>query len=364
MMIGSILITLMSTNYYGILTARIFFGLSFGTSYISSLKYCAEISSPETRVQFLFIQHFHLTLGMLLHALFQITHLSSFLMGISGMIFSLASLPFGYLKMLPSSIFLIQKHYSEEEVLERSLYFQYKNTDRVHMELEEIHKHIIDEKKRGFKFYSQHNMEALLTVVFIKFGYLSVYNIYHNYLRLIFMRSFLLEYIEVMSLTARLLGAVIGFFLLDRILKKLQFSLPAIVISILLLAFGILLSLNGFSQIWMPVAILLPVEFFLGVGVAGMSEIVKAEIFPLKERATSLSLTIFIEELIHVLMIILVYTLLLNLGSNPSLWPFVFAGTTLASGLIVLIVLKDSRKESFHHVTKLYSRNFLNKSRN
>lgn len=351
MLIGLIIFIILPQNYYSILISRCFIGLAFGCSYISSLFYISEIASMEIRSKSIFFLHLCLTSGMLLHAIFQIIG-SEILMLSFCIILVILSLPFAYFKMLSSHIFLLLNRSSDS--LERLLYFQHKNSENVHLELERIENHIIDEDKRRFNFFGLHNITALMIIVLVKVGYLSFFNILNNFLRTLFMKSFLIQYTETTALCARLAGAIVGLFLLDQIPKKWQFSLSAVVVSLLLFAFGSLLIMDTFMSLWLPLLFFLPIEFFIGIGLGGMGEVLKAEILPLKERSISFAVVCFIEEILHIAVIIVHYSWLLSLGDNPYLWTFIFPPFAIISSVGTFFLLKDSSKKTPMDVRTLY----------
>jgi hypothetical protein len=228
----------------------------------------------------------------------------------------------------------------------------------MHLELATLDNHVRSENARKFNFSNYHNATANLIVIFTKIGYLAVFNIVHNYMRSLFMRTFLMEFTEMVALAARLAGAICGFFLLDRIAKRWQFSLPLFTTSIILLTFGSFLVLDLINYIWMPLTFFLPLEFLIGIGIGSTSEILKAEIFPFRERKASLAFTYFVEEIVHIFSIIIHYSYVFALGSNPSYWPFIFAALAILSGLFVVYMLKDSRGETWKEIAEKYSPSF------
>lgn len=354
MFLASIIFMSLPTNYYGVFGARLLAGFAFGCSYLTSLMYISEISSPAIRVQNLFLIHISITLGMLLHACFTASGLF-LLTGSVSIVLTALSVPIGYFWMLPSPHYMMQNH--SRDTIERILYFSNEKTvtDKMHLEADIVYNHVIKENKRSFNFCSYHNTTSLAIVIFVKIGYLSTFNIVHNFLRSLFMRAFLLEFTEPIALASRLLGAIFGFFILDRISKKWHFAIPLFTIAAILIAFGCLLTFELVNYIWTPLAFFFPLEFLTGIGVGGMSEILKAEIFPFRERKASMAFSYFVEEIVHILSIITHYGYVFTLGSNPSFWPFIFAPFAIISGIFVVLTLKDSRKESLKDVSMVHS---------
>lgn len=350
MLAASIIFMALPTNYFGIFGARLLAGFAFGCSYLTSLMYIAEISSPAVRAQNLFLVHISIVLGMLLHAIFTASGIF-YLTGSVSIALVLVSLPLGFFKMLPSPFYLMQNH--SKDIIERILYFSNEEcvSDKMHLEADIAYNHVLWENKRAFHFLSYHNLTSLLIVIFVKIGYLSSFNIIHNFLRTLFMKSFLLEYTEPVALASRLLGAVFGFFILDRVSKRWHFAIPLFAIAALLVAFGCILALELVNYIWTPLAFFIPLEFLIGIGVGGMGEILKAEIFPFRERKASMAASYFVEEMVHILSIIIHYGYVFTLGSNPPFWPFIFAPFALVSGIFVVYNLKDSRRETLRDVS-------------
>lgn len=354
MLLASVIFMTLPTNFYATLGVRLLSGFSFGCSYITSQMYASEISSPAIRIQNLFLIHFSITLGMFLHAAFTASGIFYF-MGSFSIALMIIALPIIYTNVLSSPVCLIQR--GSKDVVERTLYFSSQSTvtDKMHMQLGEMQSHIMSETSRPFNFSSYHNTNSLLIVIFVKIGYLAVFNIVHNYLRALFMRSFLMEFTEMTSLASRLLGAIVGFFLLDRVAKKWQFASASFLAALILIAFGCLLTFERVNYIWTPLAFFLPLEFLTGFGIGGTSEILKAEIFPFRERKASMAFTYFVEEILHIFSIIIHYSYVFSLGSNPSYWPFIFAPLGIISGIYVMYSMRDSRKESLRDVSVRYS---------
>ena len=353
-MIVSFLLIFLPTNYFTVLCSRILAGFSFGCSYLTSLIYIAEISSPAIRAQNLFLTHLSVTLGLFLHASFTASQIFQ-LTGSVSIALLLISIPFGYFHMLPSPFYLMNIH--TRDIIERVLYFSKEDTvnDKMHLDANIAYNHVLNESQRKFNFLSHHNVTSLLIVIITKIGYLSIFNITHNFLRSLFIRTFLVEFTEPVTLASRLFGSICGFFVLDRVSKKFHFSIPLFTIAFILIIFGSLLSLELVNYIWMPLAFFIPLEFFIGIGVGGMSEILKAEIFPFRERYHSMAFSYFVEEIVHILSIIIHYSYVFTLGSNPSFWPFIFAPFAVLSGVIVILTLVDSRKESLVEVSLAHS---------
>lgn len=146
-----------------------------------------------------------------------------------------------------------------------------------------------------------------------------------------------------------------GFVILDRVTKRLQFFISAVVISALLLVFGILLQVYQYLYIWTPLVFFLPLEFLLGMGLGPIADILKGELFALKEKPASIAFIMVLTEILHIVCILLLYTWYLSIGSTPILLTFVFSAITLACGFSVLLLLRDSRKQSLRLVASLYS---------
>lgn len=361
MMIASILQATVPENVVSIILARTIFGLGFGSSYIAFIIYGSEISSPKVRAQTLFTLHVSLTFGMFLFSTFCMSWNVTLIMQLSGAIsaaLTFFSTALGYFKLKSSHIFLMQNN--SKDALERFQYFQHDSTDNPHVESETMLSFIIEEKKRRFNFFGNHNMRALLVVILVKIGYLSTFNALHNHHRLVLSSSYLYvngtNFSQLVMMGMRLSGCIIGFLLLDRISKRLQYFIPAIVISLLLIAFGTFLMLVSAPAIWSTLIFFLPLEFAMGVGLAPMADILKGEIFPLKEKPSSIAVAIMFEELLQIVCLAVLYSWVLFLGSVPRTLSFVFGGITLVCGFAVLFLLKDSRQHSLRLVSNLYAK--------
>lgn len=360
MVIAAILLIVLPESYVGVVIARTIFGFGFGSSYISFIIYGSEISSPKVRAQMLFMLHFFLTFGMLLLSIFGLGMNSVLIFRLTGsftIAFVALSVAIGYFNMKASHIFMMQNN--SKDALERFQYFQQDSSENPHVESETMQNCIIEEQKRRYNFLGQHNLTALVIILLVKIGYLSVFNVLHNFYRTVFLSAFLTvgdtNFSHTIMMGARLCGCGCGFFLLDRITKKLQYFIPAIIISILLFIFGILLVIYQSLHIWTPMMFFIPLEFFLGIGLSPMADILKGELFPLKEKPVSIAATIVLEEVIHIVCIILLYSWISYLGSIPRTLTFIFGVVTSVCGVGVFVLLKDSRKQSLLVVSNLYS---------
>lgn len=360
MFIASLITIVLPDNYVGVVTARTLFGLGFGSAYLTNIIYGSEISSPRVRAQILFMLHLSLTVGMFMFSFFALWMRHTTVMILVGSIsvgFNLISTAIGYFKLISSHIFLMQNN--SKDALERFQYFQQDNAENPHVESEAMLSFIIDEKKRRYDFFGRHNLSALVVILLVKIGYVSVFNALHNVYRVIFLSSFLsigtTNFSQTMMMATRLCGCTVGFFFVDRISKSVQYFIPAIIISALLLVFGILLAIYQSLYIWTPVLFFIPLEFFLGIGLSPMADILKGELFPLKEKPLSIATTIVFEQVIHILCIILLYGWIAWLGSIPTILTFVFGAITLVCGVGVFVMLKDSRKQSLRSVSNLYA---------
>lgn len=360
MTIASIILTSLPTSFAGILTSRIIFGLGFGSSYIKFIIYSSELSSPHVRAQSIYLLHFFLTLGMFVFSILSLQtnfRLTMQVMGGLCTALSLLSAALGFFKLKSSHIFLMQNN--SKDALERFQYYQQDSTENPHVESETMQSYIIEEKKRRYDFFGRHNSTALVIILLLKVGYLSVFNALHNFYRAVFLSVALsagvLSFTQMVMMGTRLCGCIVGFFLLDRISKRLQYFIPAVIISILLFIFGALLQVYQYIYIWTPLIFFIPLEFFLGVGLSPMADILKGELFPLKEKPVSIATAILFEEVLHILCIILLNTWIFSLGSVPKNLTFIFGAITLVCGIGVILLLKDSRKQSLRLVANLYS---------
>lgn len=350
MVSGGIIFFLFEDIYYTILTTRILTGFAFGSTYISSLFYISEISSKETRAQFVLFQHLCLTIGMFLHAISDAFN-AHYGMGIGLVMISCLSFPIGYYTMKESHVYLILNNNNES--LKRLKYFRNEKDDVLDLEHDALQSYLIEEERRKCNFFNRHNILTLLVIIMVQNSYIFVFNTLHNYLRLIFMKSFLMKWTETVALSSRIIGTITSFFLLDCISKKLHFIIPSGIISIILVTFGALIIF--FSHIWLPLIFFISAEFFLGLGMGGMNEILKSELFPIKERWMSISVTQFFEEGMQIISLVILYSWAFGLGSSPTYWPFIFATLLIISSILIFFVLKDSRKEHLINACMLYS---------
>ena len=304
--------------------------------------------------------HFTLTLGMFLFSTFSLTTNFRFVMLLKGALstaLTVFSISLGYFKLKSSHIFMMQNN--SNDALERLQYFQQDSTDSCHVERETMQSYIIEEQKRRYDFFGFHNISALLVILLVQFGYLSVFNALHNFHRAVLLSAYLTfegtDYSHLAMMGTRLCGSIIGLLVLDRITKRLQFFTPAIIISLLLCIFGILLFVYQYLNIWSPMIFFLPLELLLGIGLSPIVDILKGELFPLKEKPVSIAVVIVVGETMHILSILLLYTWVQSLGSTPRILPFIFGAITLVCGIAVFLLLRDSRKQSLRLVANLYS---------
>lgn len=358
--LGGLILIILPDSYIGVVTSRTLFGLGFGAAYITYIIYASEISSPNVRAHFILLLHLSSTFGMFLFTVFCLGTNLPLAFRITGsftIAFALISAHIGHFTMKSSHIFMMQNN--SKDALERFQYFQQDSTENPHVESETMLSYIIEEKKRRYDFLGRHNATALVVVLLVKFGYLSIFNALHNFYRIVLLSAFLtigdINFAPMTMMATRLCGCIAGFFLLDYITKRLQYFIPAVIISIVLFIFGILLVIYQSLSIWTPMLFFIPLEFALGIGLSPIADILKGELFPLKEKPVSIATTIVLEELIHIICIILLYSWIFSLGSVPRTLTFIFGAITLVLSLGAFILLKDSRKQSLRLVANLYS---------
>lgn len=361
MMIGSIVLIVLPESYVGVVTSRSIFGLGFGSSYITSIIYASEVSSPKVRAHTIFALHMSLTFGMFLFTVFSLQANLAVALRIIGSLtvaLTATSIALGYFTMKSSHIFMMQNN--SKDALERFQFFQQDSTANPHVESETMQSYIIEEKKRRYEFFGRHNSTALVIILLVKIGYLSIFNALHNHHRAVLLSAYFsigdINYSPLIMMGTRLCGSIGGFFLLDRITKRLQFFIPAIIIAVLLFIFGILQLIYQSLQIWTPMVVFIPLEFFIGIGLSPIADILKGELFPLKEKPVSIATAIMFEEVIHIIFIIVLYSWILSLGSSPKTLTFIFGSITLVFGFLVFILLQDSRKHSLRLVANLYAK--------
>lgn len=358
--LGALVLIILPGSYTGVLLSRTFFGLGFGAAYITFIIYASEISSPKVRAHSILLLHLFLTLGMFLFTIFCLGANLTLAFRITGSLtiaLVAVSASMGHFTMKSSHIFMMQNN--SKDALERFQFFQQDSTENPHVESETMLSYIIEEKKRRYDFFGRHNCSALVVVLLVKIGYLSIFNALHNFYRTVLLSAFLTigdtNFAPMIMMGTRLCGCIAGFFLLNFITKRLQYFISAVIVSVLLFIFGILMVIYQSLYIWTPLLFFIPLEFSLGIGLSPIADILKGELFPLKEKPVSIATTIVLEEVIHIICIILLYSWIFSLGSVPRTLTFIFAAITLVFGLGVLILLRDSRKQSLRLVANLYS---------
>lgn len=296
-------------------------------------------------------QHLCLTIGMFLHAL-TLTSTGidlKFAIGISLIILTTLSLPVGFFTMAESHVLLIHKN--DKNSLDRMKLFRGSDQE-IELEHDSLQSHLIEEEQRKCQFWQRHNILTLLILVLVQNGSTSVSNGLHSYLRLVYMKSYLMDVTEVVAVAARIFGIVGSFAILDLIPRKFQFSATGIAISVILATFGGLVKFQ--SQIWLPIPFFVAVEFLYGFGMCGIAEILKAEYFPFKERGISTAVAGFVDEGLHVVAVVVMYSWTLGLGRNPTYWTFVFAGILVICCGMVGLTLKDTRGRNWKEASEVY----------
>lgn len=368
MVVASIIWIAAPTAYAGVLTARLIFGYGFGSTYLAAIIYGSEISSPKVRAHFIFLLHFFLTLGMFLYGcgiVLTIQYKAQIeIMGSLSIALIIIAAVVGFFTLKASHIFLLQ--INSKDALERLQYFQSESVDNPQVEILEMQHYVDEEKRRSFDFFGRHVVSAVLLILLAEIGYLSIFNDYHHFYRILYLTDFFSTDTKNFSLMvmmgSRLLGSIIGFILLDRVNKKLQYFIPALIITLGLFTFGVLLqAYNGLYRLT-PVLFFIPLELLVGIGLGPMADILRSEIFPLKEKPFAIAETIVFGQLLHITFIaILVPTdfleWLINLAFNgpPKSIPFVFGSITLVCSIAVFLLLKNTRRQSLRIVSNLYS---------
>lgn len=350
----------LSKEYYGLVIGRVLSGLGFGSTYLSFIMYGSEISSPKVRTQLIYLLHFFFTAGIAFFSFWNVDYeADNILTGAFGVSFSLLSAVLGFFTLQPSHIQLLYNN-SDAAALQKFQYFQRDHKHNPQLEVSEMKLFLNEEGRRSMNLFSKHNLMCLFLVIMAKIGYLAIWNSTHILIRFYYMQFDFGEYSEYSALSmvgVRLVGSVIGFLILDRNSRKIQFSVSAIAAASLLFVSGIFLQLYTRNYIlYIPLTIVfLPLEFFVGVGISHLSDLLKAEIFPLREKRDSIAISIVFEEIIQMTFIFISF----NLVITPfilSIMPFVFGSFTLLAGVAILLLLKESKYQNLRVTSNLYER--------
>lgn len=318
--------------------------------------YGSEIASPNVRAQFIYLLHFFITVGIFLYSIFQLNIVT----GAFSISFSIISGIIGYFRLKSSHIWLMQKN--NQDALERLQYFQRDiNSQDIQPEAMSIQAHIDDELQRNYKFLGRHNVSSFLIALLAKLGYLSIFNMLHNITRILYLTTFLsfggFNYATIIMMAANVAGGITGFFILDLISKRFQYFLSASIISILLFIFATLIFALNNIYIFTPAIFFIPLEFLVGFGIGPLPVVLKAEIFPIKEKPYSIASIVAIEELIQISFVIVVYNILFSISNIiiVNIAIICFGAVLLVCAIGILLLLKDSRKKSLKIISTLYS---------
>lgn len=277
------------------------------------------------------------------------------LIGAFGSVFGLVSAVLGYFRLQPSHIQLLYIN-SDAAALQKFKFFQRDHKHNPHVEVNEMKLFLNEETKRSLDLLSKHNLICLFLVIMAKIGYLSIWNSTHILIRTLFFNLDFQEFSEWSSLAmaaARLVGSAIGFLILDRVSRKLQFAGSAIAAAILLFGFGIIIQFFTTVYSYAPILVLLPLEFFVGIGISHLSDLLKSEIFPLCEKRDSIAISIIFEEIVQIAFIILSFKGIIT-TTVLRLLPFFFGSFTLIAGVAILLLLKESKHQNLRVTSTLY----------
>lgn len=278
------------------------------------------------------------------------------LIGAFAVTFSILSAVLGYFLLQPSHIQLLFIN-SDAEALQKFQYFQRDHKHNQHVEVNEMKLYLNEEKSRPWSLLRRHQLICLFLVLMAKVGYLAIWNSTHYLIRTLFLMYDFREYNEWSALSmvvARLVGSAIGFLVLDRITRKLQFTGAAFAAALLLFGFGIILQFFTNSNMYIPTLfVLLPLEFFVGIGISHLSDLLKAEIFPLREKRDLIAISIVFEEIIQITFIIVTINSVIS-TFGLSLAPFYFGSFTLVAGIAILLLLKESKHQNLRLTSNLY----------
>ncbi|CAO1419934.1 unnamed protein product [Diamesa hyperborea] len=358
--VGSITMLSLSEEYYGLVIGRVFCGLGFGSTYLSFIMYGSEISSPKARAQLIYLLHFFFTVGIAFYSLWNVDdEAANIITGTIGLSFSLMATFLGYFRLHKSHIQLLYNN-SDAAALQRFQHFQRDHKHNPQLEVNEMKLFLNEEGKRSLNLFSKHNLMCLFLVIMAKVGYLAIWNSTHILIRSLFLKIDFEEFNEWTTLsmaTVRLVGSAVGFLILDRIRRKFQFAISAFAAAALMFGFGIILQLYTRHYVLYipPTIVLLPLEFFVGVGISHLSDLLKAEIFPLREKRDSIAIAIVLEEIIQITFIIISFNSVIT-PLTLSLVPFIFGAFTLLAGAATLLLLKESKHQNLRVTSSLYQK--------
>lgn len=164
------------------------------------------------------------------------------------------------------------------------------------------------------------------------------------------------DWTPIILCSVHLIGGLLALFTLNWITNRFRLLTAGILSSVLLVTFGVLIFTFDSINNWVPLLFLIPLEFILGIGLGPVANILQSEIFPQKEKRFSVAFSIFLEEGLQAVFVLVTfqYYFRVNLGYFVNL--FVFGSYSLISCLLIFFFIRDSRFKSLVDAANLYKK--------
>ena len=164
------------------------------------------------------------------------------------------------------------------------------------------------------------------------------------------------DWTPIVLCSVHLLGGVSAFFSLNYITHRFRLLTAGIISSVLLATFGVIIFTSSFIINWLPLIFLIPLEFILGLGIGPVPNILKSEIFPQREKRYSVAFTIFLEETLQAVFVLVTFQFYFRVHLGYFVNLFVFGSYSLVACLLVFFFIRDSRFKSLVDTANLYKK--------
>ncbi|XP_053685688.1 uncharacterized protein LOC128735220 [Sabethes cyaneus] len=347
-------------DLWSIFIARILGGMAFGSAYLSTVIHAGEIASDELRSTIVGFVNGSLMVGYLLHATINSLILYDDSMEptqIYGIIAILAAVSSGVCATFltrESPLFLLNRE-GEMAAADTIAKLRQEPIDSpvVFAELVEAKIVVLDDPEHHASLHKEGNLRPLSLLIICAIIKALSFNLIINLLQLYAIDEInawwnIQDYnlAPVLMILIRLVVAFAGIQTVDRLPRKLLFTVPSFVSGVLLLVAGIFYQTNR-SELSSAtvVPLFLVYQLVSASGCSSTGDVYCSEAFPPKKKVLSVALVQSVEQLVHVVVLSIAFSPKFSINEPIFGSILLAAGVPILVGSIVLQVLLPETKD-------------------
>jgi hypothetical protein len=321
-----------------------------GINHLFFVNYAADITSPKNRGKIIFFLRISYCFGYFIISWcdFKKAH---YVVGALTIIFGAVAAYVGYKNIKRSAIFSLEVN--DLGSAAKAIHYFNENVEKVFVEVQDLRRIWLNFYSEPYKFFDRQNWKTVAIIFLTILSNVLISNqMFLNSRSSVVHKEFKMQFSTSILLGCRMIGAVIGYFLLDLQSRRFWYTFSSLTISIVFIIAGIYLGYKNIVPTIMIAVMYLFIEFLYGAGMMALPDILCAEILPHKEKRFSMAFLYTIEASLK---IVLTISSLLTIRE--------FTADVLHSMLGVLLIcfaafiysnLRDSRTKTPFEASLMY----------